>query len=77
MLVHPWAVGRTKRWGCSRAGGLDVVAAVASMLAGRLVGEILNRKSGVMGRNPPALNGQRKALWQSRPTRDLAAQHPI
>lgn len=36
-----------------------MVAVVASTLAVKLVGEILNRKFGVKGRNPPAVVGRR------------------
>lgn len=46
-----------------------MVAVVASTLAVKLVGEILNRKLGVMGHNPPAVLGRRPLgrLAYSRP----------
>lgn len=44
-LVHPWACRQDKRdWGCSSAEAEVWSFLVASALAGRLGGEILNRK---------------------------------
>lgn len=41
-----------------------MVAVVASTLAVKLVGEILNRKFEVKGRNPPAIESRRRPFWQ-------------